>query len=179
MIYIFKGKQRQYKTTVMVAAALYYTQHGYALSEIYSDIRLYHSDGEELKDYHYLTIPQMRIFVREMVEKGKRHIMLIIDEIDRVFPHRFWNRAGQTEALLGFWQDEKLFIIVLGTMHLGKGMDLLLRESMQVEIFTKHDRLNHVVKLVVVDTLNRRVFKSTMANIELVQKLFNSWDPVI
>jgi len=178
MIYIFKGKQRQYKTTTMVAAALWYHLRGYALSEIYSNIRLYHPNGEELKSYHYKNIAEMRLFVREMVEKGFQHIIVIIDEIDRVFPHRFWNRFGQTEALLGLWQDEKLFIIVMGTMHIGKGMDLLLRESMQVEVFTKFDKVNKVVKLVGVDTLNRRIFKDKMINVALVQKLFDSWKAV-
>jgi hypothetical protein len=178
MIYICKGKQRQYKTTTAVAIALYYHLHGYALSEIYSDIRLYHESGEELKDYHYLTIQQMREFVRNMVEKGYQHLIILIDEIDRVFPHRFWNRFGQTEALLGLWQDEKLFHIIIGTMHVGKGMDLLLRESMQIEVFTRFDKVNKVVKLVGIDTLNRRIFKDSMVNVALVQKLFNSWKAV-
>lgn len=178
MIYIVKGRQRQYKTTTAVAIALWYHLHGYALSEIYSTARLYHENGEELKDYHFLTIAEMRLFVRGMVEKHLQHLIVIIDEIDRVFPHRFWNRFEQTESLLGLWQDEKLFHILIGTMHVGKGMDLLLRESMQVEIFTKYDKVNHVVNLVIVDVLNRRVCKDKMLNIDLVQKLFDSRQPV-
>jgi hypothetical protein len=179
MIYIFKGKQRQYKTTAMIAAALWYhVRGGYALSEIYSNIRLFHPDGTELKDYHYLTIAEMRLFVRDMVGKGYRHIIIIIDEIDRVFPHRWWNKLGQSEALIGLWQDEKLFLVVLGTMHIGKGMDLLLRESMQIEAFTRLDKRTHTVKIVGIDTVNRRLFKSSMVDIDLVQKLFDSWKAV-
>lgn len=179
MIYIIKGRQRQYKTTTMVAAALYYhTVVGYKVEEIYSNIRLYHENGEELAGYHYLTIREMRLFVREMVERGYTHKLIIIDEIDRVFPHRFWNKFQQTEALLGLWQDEKLFNIILGTTHVGKGIDLLLRESMQFEVFTKFDKIRRVVKLVVIDNLNHRLFKSTMPAVGLVHKLFNSWEPV-
>lgn len=178
MIYIVKGRQRQYKTTTAVAIALWYHLRGYALSEIYSTARLYHENGEELKDYHFLTINQMRQFVRDMVEKHYQHMIVIIDEIDRVFPHRFWNKSGQTEALLGLWQDEKLFHVIIGTMHVGKGIDLLLREAMQVEIFTKYDKVNHVVKLSIVDLLNRRVVKDQMINVSLVQKLFDTRQPV-
>lgn len=179
MIYIFKGRQRQYKTTTMCAAALYYHLYaGYKVEEICSNIRLYHENGEELTGYHYLSIKEMRLFVREMVERGYTHKLILIDEIDRVFPHRFWNKFQQTEALLGLWQDEKLFNIILGTTHIGKGIDLLLRESMQFEIFTKFDKVRRVVKLVVIDNLNQRLFRSTMPAVDLVQKLFNSWEPV-
>jgi hypothetical protein len=180
MIHIFKGKQRKGKTTVLVGTALWYVLNaGYDVSEIYSNIRLFHPNGEELKTYHFLTISQMRLFVREMVEKGYRHKIIIIDEIDRVFPHRFWNKFGQTEALLGLWQDEKLFNIILGTTHIGKGTDLLIRESMQIEVFTEIDKPRDIVNLVVIDSLNQEIFDDVMYNARFVQRLFNSWDPVI
>jgi hypothetical protein len=179
MIYIFKGRQRQYKTTTMVGAVLWYVLNGgYKTSEIYSNVRLYHDNGEELTEYHYLNIALMRQFVREMVERGYTHKLIVIDEIDRVFPHRFWNKYQQTEALLGLWQDEKLFNIVFGTTHVGKGIDLILRECMQFEIFTKYDKRRRAVKLVVIDNLNRKIIRSSMVNISLVQKLFNSWQPI-
>jgi SpoVK/Ycf46/Vps4 family AAA+-type ATPase len=179
MITIVKGRQRKGKTTVAVAIALWLVMNaGYKTSEIYSVVRLFHPNGEELSDYHFMTIAQMRSFVREMIEKSYTHIILIIDEIDRVFPHRFWNRFEQTEALLGLWQDEKLFNWIIGTAHLGKSIDLLIRESMQIEIIAEIDKTNDLVNLVVMNALDLEIYPDVLYNARFVQKLFNSWQPV-
>jgi hypothetical protein len=179
MIYIVKGRQRRGKTTVAIGIAIEYVLHcGYKTSEIYSLVRLYKPNGEELQDYHFMTIREMRLFVLHMIEKDIRHVILLIDEIDRVFPHRFWNKLQQSEALLGLWQDEKLFIIIIGTAHVGKAIDKTIRESMQMEIIAEIDKPRQVINLGVIDILNKRVFAGVMGNVSLVQKCFNTRQPV-
>jgi hypothetical protein len=179
MIYLVKGKQRRGKTTSAIAIALWYVMNGgYAVNEIYSNCRLYNSAGEELKTYHYLTNAQMRLFVRIMVEKAITHVIIIIDEIDRVFPHRFWNKFEQTESLIGLWQDEKLFNIIIGTAHAGKAVDALIRESLHFEVIANIDKRRKVIDLDVIDTGELETYVYELNHIELVQKLFDTRQPI-
>lgn len=179
MIYLVKGRQRKGKTTVAIGIALWYHLNAnYPTSDIVSNVTLYKPNGEELREYKRVDIAGMRLFVREMVTKQHRHKILIIDEIDRVFPHRFWNMFQQTETLLGLWQDEKLFNVIIGTAHIGRSVDLLIRESMQIEVFADLDKFTNTVNLVVINALDQEIYDDCMFNARLVQDLFNSWEPV-
>lgn len=201
MIIISKARQRQYKTTTIMAAALHLVLfEGYSTSEIVSNIHLFkprpknddlvipvnypdelknhclRNDVVELTDYHYLTNPQMRLYVKKMVQCGLRHKIIIIDEIDRVFPHRFWHDREQTETLLGLWQDEKLFNYILASCHLGLAVDSTIRESTQVEVIPEVVIKGKQVDLTVLNALDMEIFQQSLENIELVQKLFCSWE---
>lgn len=189
MIHIIKGRQRKGKTTLLVGKVLDLNIHGraqpgepvykYPLSSIYSNLRLYRPDGSELPEYHYMKNKEIRQFVKTMVEDGLHHIIIIVDEIDRVFPHRFWNSKEQTEALLGLWQDEKLFVEFFGTAHIGKGIDLIIRESMQFEyIVLELNRKANRLYYKVINILDRRVYDGTMYNLKLVQSLFKTRLPI-
>jgi len=180
MIILVKGRQRTGKTTVVIGIGLYLVlECGYSTSDIVSNIRLYHEDGTELKEYYYLTNKQMKLYVKIMVEKGLKHKIIIIDEIDRVFSHRFWSNKEQAEALLGLWQDEKLFNWIIGTAHLGRSVDNLIRESCQIEIIAEIDKPANVVDLTILNALDLNVYEDVMYNARLVQSLFKSWDPVV
>jgi hypothetical protein len=132
----------------------------------------------ELEQYHYVRNRQMVQFVKAMVTKGLKHRIILIDEIDRVFPHRFWQDQEQTEALLGLWQDEKLFNWIIGTAHLGLGIDKQIRESMQVEVITETGIKGKTVNCIVMNALDVEIFQDTMEQVPLVQRLFYSWEPV-
>lgn len=132
----------------------------------------------ELEDYHYLRNKNMVQFIHVMVTKGVKHRIILIDEIDRVFPHRFWQDREQTETLLGLWQDEKLFNYIIGTAHLGLGIDKQIRESMQVEVITDIGIKGKTVNCTVMNALDMEIFQDTMSQVPLVQRLFYSWEPV-
>lgn len=155
--------------------------HPEALSEDEQDGLLRHckrSGVVELQEYHYLRNKQMLQFFTAMVTKGLKHRIIFVDEIDRVFPHRFWQDREQTEALLGLWQDEKLFNYIIGTAHLGLGIDKTIRESMQIEIITEKGVKGKTANLTVLNALDMEIFDDSMENVEFVQRLFYSWEPV-
>jgi Cdc6-like AAA superfamily ATPase len=214
MIVIFKGRQRQYKTTSAVATVLELVlRYGYETSDIVSNIHLFkpivnenlpamassyinnpenyerdvleslvnhclRNQVRELENYHYLRNSMMVKFISRMVNKGLKHRIILIDEIDRVFPHRFWQDKVQTEALLGLWQDEKLFNWIIGTAHLGLGIDKQIRESCQIEIISECGIKGKTVDLTVFNALDMDIFGETLENIPLVQRIFYSWEAV-
>ncbi len=133
----------------------------------------------ELDTYHYLTNINMRKFMGNVVKNGLKHKIILIDEIDRVFSHRFWHDREQTESLLGLWQDEKLFNYIIGTAHIGKAIDTLIRESMQVEIITQSEQKGAAIRLNIINKLKVKRVTKFMVNIPLIQKLFYSWEAVV
>lgn len=181
MIAIVKGRQRIGKTTIAVGIAVVLVRDfGYSVTDIVSNLHLYKPDGRELSGYHYLNIKGMRAYVRSMVDKGLKHRIIIVDEIDRVFSHRFWQKTEQSESLLGLWQDEKLYNWIIGTAHIGKSVDVLIRECMQLEIIPYYrDTVNDCMRYHTINTLDRRISRGTMHNMKLIQSLFDTREPVV
>ena len=180
MVGLIKGRQRIGKTTWLTGIALHLCWNGgYQPSEIVSNYHLFNDDGTPLDGYHYLTNRMMRSFLNRMIDKGYRHLIILIDEIDRVFSHRLWHNPEQIAALTGLWQDEKLFHNVWGTAHIGLSVDSLIREISQVEIIVqKKDVINDCLHGVVINNLNKEIFEQTMHKLSLVQKCFDSWEAV-
>lgn len=180
MIIIIKGAQRVGKSTVGVGLVLHcHLFLGYELVDINANTHLYRPDGSDLPDYTYLTNVEMRNKVGEMVKNGMRRKIFYIDEIDRVFPHRFWNRFGQSEALLGLWQDEKLENIIIGTTHKGKGIDLMIRESMHYEIFVELDKSTGIADLDIISVNDMELLYFQMFNVPLIQALFKTREAIV
>lgn len=200
MIILIKAKQRKGKTTVAVAIVYWLVNIlklimrqrlesvrtllpaniesiGYKTSEIHSNIRLYQPDGTELKEYHYYATPnEMRAFVRRMIAEKIRHIILLIDEIDAVFSHRFWQKQEQQETLIGLWRDEKAFNVIIGTCHVGASVDLIIREAMAKECVVQIDKLNDCVDMVVINDRDREMHTARLNHVRFIQTLFNSWE---
>lgn len=180
MVGLIKGRQRIGKTTWQTAIGLWLCWYGgYTSDEIVANYHLYNEDGSELAGYHYLNNKQMKYFISQMIKRDVRHMIILIDEIDRVFSHRSWHDAEQLDALVGLWQDEKLFFQVWGTAHLGLSVDSLIREIAQIEIIVQNknfaaDKLSGIV----INSLDKEIFNQDMHQLKLVQKCFNSWEPV-
>lgn len=181
MVGLVKGRQRIGKSTWITGIALHLCWHGgYVPDEIIANYHLFNDDGSPLLGYHYLDNERMREFFRQVIRRKAKHLIILVDEIDRVFSHRSWHKAEQIDALTGLWQDEKMFYNVWGTSHLGLGVDALIREIAQVEIIVNE---KNVVsdKLVgtVINSLNKEVFIQEMHHLAFVQKCFDSWEPII
>lgn len=188
MIYIIKGRQRKGKTTVAVGLCLHLVTRGfgfgddyrqYDVSDIVSNFRLYKPDGSELETYHYVTSKQMRLFMRKMVEQGISNKIILIDEIDRVFSHRFWQKNEQSETLLGLWQDEKLQNIVIGTCHVGRSIDLLIRQCMHALFMVKQDKVRQTIRIININVADRQISTWLMRNVRTIQTLFKTREPVV
>ena len=122
-----KGKSALAVGTILELCA----RHGYAYDEVVANL---HLTFPVESGPHSLNNAQMRAFVQQMVVKGLRHKIVLLDEADRLFPARFWQKHEQTDALIGLWQDYKLFNYVIWTGHAGTGVDLVLRQVTQIEL---------------------------------------------
>lgn len=128
---------------------------------------------------HCIDNVRMRRYVKQMVDRGLEHKIILIDEADRVFPARFWQRPEQTDALIGLWQDYKLFNIVLTTAHEGTGMDVILRSVTQIEITPKYDERTDRVYMMVYNAIVGRVFRTSMDNLSGVFNDYDRWERVV
>lgn len=180
MIALIKGRQRIGKSTLGIGLILYLvTWGGYKVSDVVANCHLYKPNGRELEGYTYLTNKQMRAYVRMMVDRGLKHKIIFVDEIDRVFSHRFWQKTEQSETLLGLWQDEKLFNWIIGTAHIGRSVDIVIRECMQLELIPYYrDVKNDVLYYHVINILNREIAHGRLRNVRLVQSLFDTREPI-
>lgn len=193
MIYLIKGRQRVGKTTVSTGLCIDFVEFGtyiertergyesrrYETSDIVSNCHFYKPNGDPLPGYLYLENREMKAYMRNLVKSGERHKIIHIDEIDRVFSHRFWGDKEQADALLGLWQDEKLGHRIVGTAHMGRSVDNLIRESMQIEIIVlravaRLDRIEYGY----INILNREVGYGYMSNVSTIQRCFDSLEPI-
>lgn len=177
MIILAKAKQGEGKTTIVIGLVWYLIRKfSFVMDEVYSNIHLFQPDGSEVIGYHYLTNDEMKAYVTKIVKEHERHKLIIVDEIDRVFPHRWWNEHGQTAALLGLWQDRKMFSIIFGTCHLGKSVDKIIRDALTYLIVCKIVKSIDAVKMVVVNMVDKEIFRKQMNHTRFIQSMFDSWE---
>lgn len=169
----FKGRQDTGKTLTMVATLLELCRfHGYKYSEAVGNV------GVNMPGFTKLNSQQLREYVKRTCSEGLKHRIILIDEIDSVFPARFWSDKEQTEALLGLWQDVKLFNWVLYTAHLGKAIDKIIRDCTQVVVIPEYVREDDTVYLEVIDGLDLEVFEDAIYPASDVFKFYDRWEVV-
>lgn len=174
----FRGWQDLGKTALAVGTirelCLY---HGYSFDEVVANINLTFPVSPGC---HCIDNTAMRKYVRAMVHKGLKHKIVLIDEADRVFPARFWHDKEQTDALLGLWQDYKLFNYILWTGHLGTSVDITMRQTTQIEIEPHgYDEETDSISFTVYDGLDGIVYDDEALQVsKLVFPHYNRWDVV-
>ncbi len=94
-----------------------------------------------------LTVQGIRDYFGRLVYEEHRDEIIILDEIDRVFPHRFWQNKAQAEHILDAWQDEHLNLLIISTSHQGKGFDLVLRDAVQLIFVPDFDKRTGITKV--------------------------------
>lgn len=173
MIVGFKGQQNQGKTSLAVRTTLRLLScHGYEPWEVVSNVKL------NIQGTHFVASAQLVEYMMDMVKHKSRHKILILDEVDRIFPHRFWHDKEQTEALLGLWQDVKLFHWILWTAHLGGAVDLLIRQCTQVEVIPKIIKPLDMTTAFILDCVNLTTAQVNFWNISAVFKMYDRWATV-
>jgi hypothetical protein len=149
-------------------------RNGYDPKEVVSNIKL------EIPGTHNVNNDVLKKFVLSMVGKGLKHKIVLIDEADRVFPARFWQNQDQTLALVGLWQDVKMFNWILWTAHKGTGVDVILRSVTQIGIVPKYDKLRDMIKFRVYNGIYERKFDMACPNVSVtVFPYYHRWDPVV
>ena len=171
MIVGFKGWQDKGKTALaLLAAKELILYHGYSPDEFVANISV------NWPGSHCLTSQQMRQYIRAMVSKGLKHKVILLDEVDRLFPARFWQDAAQTEALIGLWQDEKLFNYILYTAHRGTSLDIIMRLCTQIEIEPDYDEKNDCIDFTVYNAVDGFVFDDCAENVsKTIFPDYNRW----
>ena len=173
MIVGFKGRQSQGKTASMVALAIELNRsYGYGWNEMVGNVAI------NKPGFRVMNNDGIRKHVAGMVTGEQRHQVILLDEVDRVFPSRFFADRAQTETLLGLWQDEKLFNWVLYTCHMGKSVDKIIADSTQALIIPEYDREEDVIEWTVIDGLDLTVFDSGVDNVSELwrePKLYDRW----
>ena len=152
-------------------------RYGYDYDEVVSNIPL---TFPVEKPPHSINNQQMKMYVQQMVTKGLKHKIVFIDEADRVFPARFWQKEGQTEALIGLWQDYKLFNYVIYTAHEGTGVDLILRQVTQMELNPTYNAVNDCIYFTIYNAVDGLVDDDCLLNVSRnIFPYYDRWKEVI
>lgn len=173
MIAGIKAAQDQGKTSLMVSIMLYLVKHGgYLASECFGNLVV------RIPGYNALSSDALVAYLGEMVEKKYRHKIILLDEVDRIFSHRFWNDRKQTESLLGLWQDMKLFNTILWTAHLGNAVDVLLRETTQIELIPRYIKEEDRTVIGIISNLDMITAVADMYRTSKVFPFYDRWATV-
>lgn len=163
------------KTAVCVGLLRYDLKfNGYVPDEAYVNYSL------RIPGVHRLTNEQMVEFLKNMVKKGEKHKLIHITEIDRMFPARFWQDKEQTKALLGLWQDMKMFWKVYWDSHIGSSVDILLRETRQLAIVPHgYNKERDEIPFTIINGLYRKRVHKVLCNCSrLVFPLYDRWEGI-
>lgn len=176
MIYMIRGRQSKGKTALAVATVKELILfHGYNYSEVVANILLPNWPGS-----HSLSNHQMKAYVKSMVTKGLKHKIIILDEVDRLFPARMWHDADQTDALIGLWQDEKLFNHIITTSHIGTSTDIILMQCSQIELLPDYHKEWDSIEFTVINDLDGEVHQDGVDNVsERVFPDYDRWEVIV
>ena len=174
MITSVRGQQDCGKTASIVAADLeHMTWDGYRPDEVYCNFKL------KVPGVNCLNNKQMVAFITDTVKNGIKHKIINITEADRVFPARFWQSREQTEALIGLWQDEKLFNLVYYDAHSGTGVDVTLRNVRQIAWIPKYNKAKDLIKVHVINGLYNREYSLVIPEVSKnVFPYYDRWEVI-
>ena len=167
-----KGKTALAVGTILELCA----KHGYSYDEVVANL---HLKFPAEPGPHSLTNPEMRLFIRSMVTKGLRHKVVLMDEADRLFPARFWQQKEQTDALIGLWQDYKLFNYIIYTAHEGTSVDIVLRQVTQIELVPEYDAYGDCINFDIFNSMDGLVDDDCLANVSKnIFPYYDRWEVI-
>jgi hypothetical protein len=176
MIVGITGRQGDGKTALMCAfTRRLWAEGGYSPAETFGNVAI------NVPGVSRMNNEQLRTYMAAMVREGQRHRVILMDEVDRVFPARFFADKGQTETLIGLWQDEKLFNYIFYTCHPGTSVDKIIRDSTQRWVYPKLDKAADILRYDVIDYLKLRRTQGAVlraSNLWTVEKFYDRWELV-
>lgn len=152
-------------------------EHGYSFNEVVANI---HLSFPVSNPPHYLPNAKMKLFVERLVHTGMKHKIILLDEADRIFPARFWQDRGQSDALIGLWQDYKLFNYIIYTAHKGTSVDILLRQVTQVELEPDYDEKKDCIPHTIFNAMYGYVDSDILLNVsDRIFPYYDRWEVVV
>jgi hypothetical protein len=174
VIYDIVSTQDQGKTLSAVALLKRFISLGlYQPDEVYSNIHL------RLPGCHIGTSEEIGECMVKMVTERWYHKIFFLDEIDRMFPARWWSDKQKTGRLLGLWQDVKLFHRFISTRHAGTSVDKMFRDAAQFVWVPKYQPELRRVELTVINSLDIRVARMVIDDVDKLFPLYDRWEPVV
>lgn len=178
----FRGITGSGKTLGMIAFCARLVKYfGFDWNEVYANLMIYSDKAHDIPmpGTHYLDNDAIKKFIHRVYRgsKGKiRHIIIMIDEIDQVYPHLFSAKDVEAaEDLLTLWQDLKLEIFFLYTKHLGFGCNKLIRSATEVSIrpmFDNVHKLYDLLELNIIDGWKMEWKQLSFENVSQYYKLY-------
>jgi hypothetical protein len=153
-----RGIQDSGKTAIMTGMILRQLARGLKWSKGYRPSDVHANYKINIDGVHLYSNDGIVNYLYESFRKGVRHDIIAITEADRVFPSRFWQDKKQTEALIGSWQDFKLFRILYWDAHIGTGVDVILRDTRAKAIVPNYIKSDDAIYYGVADRLTMRVY---------------------
>lgn len=170
MITSWQSIQDQGKTLCAVAQAVQLVRKGsYQPEEVYGNVSL------AMPGSHFLCSDDMRQLMGDIVRQGRRHLILLIDEINRVYPARFWSDKERTMELLTIWQDIKSFMQIIYTTHVGNSVDLLVREATQFVMVPRYFPAQDLVRIYSINGLDMKPGKWYLQPASSIFKEYDRW----
>jgi len=146
---------------------------GYSPKEVAGNLTI------RMRGYTKYKNEELRAYIEDMLKNEVRHKVVLIDEVDGVYPARFWNRGRQTEQLLGLWQDFKLFNWFIMTGHIGNaGSDLIVRAAATVYIEPTYIKGEDKIYINGYDKRSRSPFYQTIHPASAMFPFYKRWEPI-
>lgn len=133
----------------------------------------------DMPEAHSINNTSMKKYIGAMVTKGLKHKIILMDEADRLFPARFWNKPDQTETLIGLWQDYKLFNTIITTSHEGTGVDVILRSVAQIEMNPYYVPSEDRIYYRVYNATKGIKYTDHVDNVSRIFKSYDRWERVV
>jgi hypothetical protein len=159
-IYRLVATQGQGKNLAMVGMTAYFVTN---FPDIYSYDRVYANFHTLFPGAHYLTNKEMKVFIRKVfasVENGGEmssgeydNIIILVDEIDGLYPQ--WGHGDKEcqRDLSGVYQDEKMHIQMFCSTHREENYNKIIRDASL--IYTKV-KLNKATDTLTVHFIDER-----------------------
>ena len=146
---------------------------GYSPREVVGNLTI------KMRGYTKYTKDELRQYIENMLKHEVRHKVVLIDEVDGVYPARFWNRGRQTEQLLGMWQDFKLFNWFLMTGHIGNaGSDLIVRSAASVYVEPTYIKGEDTIYLKVFNKQRNSLSYDSIYPASAMFPYYKRWEPI-
>lgn len=171
----FEGSADIGKTCAMVATALELVNFlGYKGEEVHANFWV------DIKGAHQYDNAGMRQFIRDLFKYEYRHKIVMVDEIDAMYPSRAFADKLQIDEVLKLNQMTKTENWFMFTRHLGSAIDKIIRDCTNVSVSPLYNPVEDKIELEVldgVDCLEELILREICPASE-VFKRYKRWQPI-
>lgn len=163
------------KTLAMVATIVELIGRcGYVGDDVHANMEI------RIPGVHQYDNAGIRLYLREVLKMGVRHKIIVMDEIEGIFPARAFKDKLQTSDLNGLWQMTKMEHWLLFTCHKGTVIDKIIRDCTQISVEPEYDEETDILRMDIINGVDneegivREVFPASE-----VMPLYDRFAPVV